>query len=162
MQTIIRGFANVWRFGGRNARSEFWPYAGAVVALYLIVGWAVALPTFLPLLSESSSASVSGAANPFMLTCILMFGALVALLAAAVARRLHDTGRSAFWGLIPLPFVAFSSVMLLRLTANFDAGRPDFRLFLSAFVSNLLYFAAVVWLIVLLALPSAPGRNRFG
>ncbi|MGH6996997.1 MAG: DUF805 domain-containing protein, partial [Phenylobacterium sp.] len=93
---------------------------------------------------------------------LLMFGLLVALLAAAVARRLHDSGRSAFWGLLPLPFVAYSSAMFFRLFSQFTSGTPDPRLFFSVFASNMLYIVVLVTLIVLLALRSSPGQNRYG
>jgi uncharacterized membrane protein YhaH (DUF805 family) len=163
--SIIRGFASVFRFRGRETRSEFWPYAGVAVALYLVVGWAVLIPIMLPVLNASFSdhfGSFLKMESHFLLASVLMFAALVAILAAAVARRLHDSGRSAFWGLLPLPFVVYSGTMFFRLFSQFDAGEPDIRLFLSVLVSHLLYFVAVALLIVLLALRSTPGPNRFG
>ena len=91
-----------------------------------------------------------------------MFAALVVLLASAVARRLHDSGLSAFWGLLPLPFVAYSGTMFARIFSRFEAGGPSLLLFASVFMSNMLYLVSVVLLILLLARRSAPGPNRFG
>ena len=92
----------------------------------------------------------------------LVFPALVALLAAAVARRLHDGGLSGYWGLMLLPFVACCSTMMLGLNSQFETGRPDMRLVFSIFASFLLYSAALILLVVLLTRRSAPGPNRFG
>ena len=163
--SIFRGFGSVLRFSGRDTRSEFWPYAAAAVALYLVVGWAVLVPIMLPALDVSSRTRFGTPlemGNHFLLASLLMFAALAAILAAAVARRLHDGGRSAFWGLLPLPFVAYSGMAFVRLLSQLATGEPDMRLFLSCFVSNLLYLVALAWLIVLLARRSESGPNRFG
>jgi uncharacterized membrane protein YhaH (DUF805 family) len=153
------------RFDGRDTRSEFWPYAAAAVALYLVVGWAVVIPIVLPVFDASSLADRGvflTMESHFILASVLMFAALVAILAAAVARRLHDGGRTAFWGLLPLPFATYGVGALVRLFSQFETGAPDIRLFFSAFMSSVLYFVAVAWLIVLLARRSTPGPNRFG
>ena len=160
--SIVRGFQSVLRFSGRDTRSEFWPYAAAAVALYLVVGWAVLIPITLAALDGSSRTDFGAflkMENHFLLASILTFAALVALLAAAVARRLHDGGRSAFWGLLPLPFVVYSCTVFVRLFSQFETGEPDLRLFLSGFISNALYLGAVAWLIVLLARRSASGPD---
>jgi uncharacterized membrane protein YhaH (DUF805 family) len=100
--------------------------------------------------------------DQFFLASALMFAALVAFLAAAVARRLHDSGLSGYWGLLPLPFAVYSGTMLVRFQRQFESEEQDMRLFYSIFTSNLLYLVAVALLIVLLARRSAPSPNRFG
>lgn len=145
------------RFGGRDTRSQFWPYAAAAVALYLIVG----MPVGIIMLPDDPGTSLK-AVDHFILASVLTFAGLVALLAAAVARRLHDGGFSAFWGLLPLPFVAYSITMFVRLASQFETGEPDAQLFFIVFTTNVLYFVALVWLIVLLARRSVSGPNRFG
>ncbi len=56
-----------------------------------------------------------------------MFVALVATLAAAIARRLHDVGRSALWGLIPLPFICYSGAVFFIFASQASATtRRDF------------------------------------
>jgi len=151
---VIRGFSNVWRFGGRDTRSEFWPYAGAVVVLYVVV---------------FCLAQVALLADPPRITIGQIFQdhafvvlAVVALLAAAIARRLHDSGLSSFWGLPPLPFLIYSSAAMVRLGSQFQSGAPDDLLLLSILISNALYLAVVILLIVLLVRRSTPGPNRFG
>lgn len=162
---ITRGFSNLTRFSGRDTRAQFWPYAALAFALYQVLGPVVLIPTVLPVLSgpNSSTATFLNAFIPFMVGSLLFFLAFVGLLAAAVARRLHDSGRTAIWGLLPLPFLAYSGTMFFRLFTQFRAGAPDTGLFFtSIFVSNLLYLVGLVALVVLLALRSTPGPNRFG
>ena len=43
------------------------------------------------------------------------FGLAILLYAAAVVRRLRDRGKSGFWGLMPLPFILYSSIQMPRL-----------------------------------------------
>jgi len=162
---ITRGFANVARFNGRDTRGEFWPYCGAAVALYLVVGWALLIPIMLPVFNASPPAAgaFQDTIGHFLLVSVLMFGVLVALLAGAVARRLHDSGLSAFLGLVPLPFVAYSGTMFFRFSSQFGSSTPiDTRLFFSVFFSNLVYMICVVTLVVLLARRSSPTANRYG
>jgi uncharacterized membrane protein YhaH (DUF805 family) len=161
---IIRGFANIARFSGRDTRAQFWPYAAAATALYLVVGLVVVAPIVLPVIgaSQTSAAALLNMAGAFIVGNLLMFVALVAFLAAAVARRLHDSGRRAIWGLLPLPFAAYSGTMFYRLVSQFATAAPDAGLFLSLFVSNLLYIIGLVTLVVLLALRSTAGPNRYG
>jgi uncharacterized membrane protein YhaH (DUF805 family) len=164
---IMRGFANVFRFRGRDTRSEFWPYAGAAFALYMVVGWAVTIPMSLSLLDHPITSTDFEASQEmrFLWACFLVIIFLKMLLAAAVARRLHDSGRTAFWGLLPLPFGAYCGMMFLRFFSQIETGgpgEPGLWLFLALLVGNLLYFVSMIWLIVLLALRGTPGPSRFG
>ena len=161
---IVRGFSSIARFSGRDTRAQFWPYAGAAVALYLVVGWVGLIPLGFLALGASPPAAMTSLEMvvPFLVWVLLVFVGLVAILAAAVARRLHDSGRSAILGLMPLPFAAYSGAMFFRLASQFGTGAPDMGTFLSVFVSNLLYMVCVVTLVVLLVRPSTPGTNRYG
>ena len=88
---------------------------------------------------------------------------MILFLAAAVARRLHDRDRSALWGLLPLPFLAFGFVAMRSLFAAFGTGHePDLRLFTALVVSNMLYLGSLTFLIVQLASGGNPGPNRYG
>ena len=85
------------------------------------------------------------------------FGLAIMLYAAAIVRRLHDRGKSGLWGLMPLPFILYSSIQMPRVFASAGtAVQPDMTLFFSIFLSNLFYIIALIWLIVLLAGQSAP------
>lgn len=185
---IIGGLTRVMRFSGRDSRARFWPCALAVTALTFI---AMSAPlvieinkTFAGLeqyaaehperatvtqgpghYSIQVEGSVPGAMPDFgfliTVTGAVMLGAVV-LLAAAVARRLHDTGRAGYWGLLPLPFMAFGLFGFGHLLQQFMTDEPDLRLFAGLFLNNMLYLLALAGLVWLLCGVGTPGSNRFG
>jgi len=167
---IIRGFQSVAQFEGRDRRARFWPYVAVVVAILFVVQMlgiaAIAVPVMAELQASIESEILPQldrleAAGTFMLVFMAALGiSYLALLASAVARRLHDTGRTALWGLLPFPFFAYNTVMFwLSWT---DLIWPNEWLNLSLGLSNAFGFLATIVLIVLLALPGAPEPNRFG
>ncbi|WP_205570682.1 DUF805 domain-containing protein [Brevundimonas naejangsanensis] len=141
MRTILDGFRRVADFSGRDRRGRFWPYALTVVAL-VYVGMALAI---MPMMAKMfAEAARYAAENPEQATVVtgpgyysvqiheadavpmpdfgLFFGAVataaavgVGLLAAAVTRRLHDTGRSGWWGLPAAVFLATGLTLFPRL-----------------------------------------------
>lgn len=101
--------------------------------------------------------------TPFFIMQAVLVILNVALLAAAVSRRLHDTNRSAYWGLMPVPFVVGGILGMLYLMAPvMTGGAPNFGLFGLLFLNNIIYLVTLVTLIVMLAQPSKPGANRHG
>jgi uncharacterized membrane protein YhaH (DUF805 family) len=177
----------LFEFSGREDRASFWPYAAVAFIITMIAGMII----FLPMMSRSMHAmqqfaaqhpdqaevtsgpgqysiSVHGnhpefmPAGPLALFLAVTFGLAILLFAAAVVRRLHDRGKSGFWGLMPLPFILYSSVQMPRMFASIGtATQPDITLFFSIFLSNLFYIVTLIWLVVLLAGPSEPARNRY-
>jgi uncharacterized membrane protein YhaH (DUF805 family) len=99
---------------------------------------------------------------PVMVGIAAMTAITVLLLAAAVARRLHDRGRTGLIGLLPLPFLAYACVVMQRFFASSRSDGPDMLLFLSLFLNNLLYLGALLFLVVQLAGRGTVGANRFG
>ena len=92
------------QFSGRLRRNCFWP---TYIVLWVILGILRAISTNL---TESSSIS------PFMMIVIARFHILASLYLilgglGLGARRLHDTGRSAWWLLIG--FVPFVGLILI-------------------------------------------------
>jgi uncharacterized membrane protein YhaH (DUF805 family) len=188
---IIRGFRGVTRFSGRDTRGQFWPYAGVVFAL-LFAGWAVFLGLQMAALFQDMSAFA--AAHPEAATVhsspgqysiqidgdhpeapmpdlSLMFvamwtlvGLAVALLAAAVSRRLHDRNIRAWWGLLPVPFLAAGVILFPMLIKPVMEGgpEPDVGLLSLLFLNNIVYMIALVTLIAMLAKRGTVGPNRFG
>jgi uncharacterized membrane protein YhaH (DUF805 family) len=180
-------FRRLADFRGREDRASFWPYAALAFAIVMIV----ALAMFIPMVARSMRAiqdyarqhpdqvtvssgpghySVSVNGNPpnlmpsgsALATYLgVTFGLAVLLYAAAVVRRLHDRGKSGAWGLMPLPFILYSSIQMPRVFAWTGTGPPDMALFFSILLSNLLYIAALIGLILLLAGPSDPEATRF-
>jgi uncharacterized membrane protein YhaH (DUF805 family) len=186
---IPRGFGLLARFRGRDRPGQFWPYAGAILLLDFVATFALMVPVMVDSFAkmqrfaaehpdqatvESGPGSYSVTIHgyhpelmPDMAGLMAGFGligaASVLMLAAAVARRLHDRGLSGLVGLMPLPFLVFAFLIMPRLFAGIGTGSPpDIRLFLALLLNNLLYLASLLLLAILLAQRGAAGPNRFG
>lgn len=162
MEFLGQSLSRLTDFSGRDPRRVFWPYVGVVILVLMIVmgaGNMIAVSLLIPATPEQDFPDLSG--------LILLMGveivAVVALLAAAVARRLHDTGRRAWWGLAPLPFLAFGLSGFYVVIRSLETPPPGIQtLFFAMIFNNLLYLAALGLLIALLAQPSQAGPNRYG
>ncbi len=84
------------------------------------------------------------------------------LLAAAVTRQLHDTGRTGAWGLAPLPFGAFGIWMQPQVFARLGSAPLNFELLFAVYVGNVLYLAAIGLVLYRLFGEPTPSDNRFG
>lgn len=185
--SLLDHFKRLFDFSGREDRASFWPYAAVAFIITMVVNMFI----FIPMMSNSMQAmqqfaaqhpdqvttstgpghysiSVHGNHPEFMpagtvaLYLAVGFGLALLLFAAAVVRRLHDRGKSGFWGLMPLPFILYSSIQMPRMFASVGTGsQPDMTLFFSIFFSNMLYIVTLIWLIVLLAGASDPAPNRY-
>jgi uncharacterized membrane protein YhaH (DUF805 family) len=185
--SFARHFRMLFDFRGRENRSSFWPYAVAVFALSTVLSMLAVMPSMYVTMRSMHdyakrhpenvtvtqgpgqySIQVHGGGftpdvGPMFWMLGLAFIATVVLYAAAVVRRLHDTGRSGWWGLMPLPFIAFSIVAMPQVFESVRAGNGrGLGLFFAVFFSNALYLITLIILIVLLASKSTEGRNRFG
>jgi len=188
IQAIGYNLTNLLTFKGRATRFQFWPYA--VFVFFVAIAGVVAImmpemaasmermhqfaaehPDQVTVRQSPGSYSITVHGNhpelapdfSGMLTrMFLCFAVIVVLLAAAVARRLHDRGKSALWGLMPVPFIAFACFAMTTLFNQFGEGEPDMALFMALFVNNLLYLGALIYLIVLLCGASTKGENKYG
>lgn len=189
LDAIRHGLTGLFRFSGRDGRRRFWLY----VAFVYLVTQAISILVVMPVMNQLFVAAVqSGAdrsADPeraFRETMELFGTAFssiewitiaitaisVAMLAAAVARRLHDRDRSGYWGLLPVPFLVLAIVLTRRFLAAFQDARtgqdgsletmPDMGVLLLLVVNNLIYLGLLITLIVILAGAGTPGPNRFG
>ncbi len=188
LHSIRHGLSGLGRFSGRDQPSTFWPYAAFVVLLITVGFSAIMVPeiagSFTKLEQfaaanpdkvtvQRSGASVSYVVHGDYPELAPDFSALVGrlawamvssvvLLAAAVSRRLHDSGLRAYWGLLPLPFLAFGGVGMELLLKGFaEPAGPNMGLFLALFLNNVVYLATLALLVWLLARASGTA-NRFG
>jgi uncharacterized membrane protein YhaH (DUF805 family) len=185
MGSFRHNLGSLLRFSGRSSLGQFWPYALTVVLIAtLVFGQAMAVvltdafarmqrfaKDHPELVTEtrgpgSYSIEVEGFhpelmpdLRPLFVWMAIVAVALVLLLAASVARRLHDRGWSGWWGLAPLPFLAAGLVFMPQVMTD-----PEryIGLFFLLFLNNFVYLAALVALIVLLSLPGTLGPNRYG
>ena len=137
-QNFVRVMENYAVFEGRASRSEFWWYVLATVIVAFFVGVPALFLSFIPY-------------APY----ILAYGFVLAIFTptlAVIVRRLHDTGRSAWWS---LGFVV-SAVYEL---ANFLAPPGFDTLFWLVYIILLLYN---IVLLIFMALPGNSGENKYG
>jgi uncharacterized membrane protein YhaH (DUF805 family) len=185
---LLEHFRKLSDFQGREDRSSFWPYAALVLGIVMVAGALMSLPIMAWIIqagaqsgspdprelnvfvdsadfSPSASAPVAGPDLPigfFAAYLAVTIGLAVLLYAAAVFRRLHDRGVSGGWGLMPLPFLAYTSVQGVRLFGSLSRGKdPDPTLLISLAAAQILYWAALLALVVLLAGASDPEPNRY-
>ncbi len=177
--------ANLHKFGGRENRAQFWPYVAFVMGLMMVGTAAVMLPLMAgaftkmqqfarehpdqaTVQSGPGSYSITIEGNhpelmPDMTGFMGAFGVVVAivvcLLAAAVARRLHDRNKSGTWGLLPLLFLGIGFAMMPRI---FAMREFDMTLFFGLFINNLIYFLCLAGLVLLLTGAGTSSENKFG
>jgi uncharacterized membrane protein YhaH (DUF805 family) len=161
MRLISMHFKSLTQFYGREARKDFWPWVGICIAFYALSFFGLMIYTFAAFDPQSSSSlrlDMTGmiAANGAICAVI------VALLAAAVARRLHDCSRSGAWGLLPLPNLTLGMVMMMRVTGDLGASEGDMGPVFMLFLNNMLYIILLLVLVVLCAQAGTKDDNRFG
>lgn len=181
-------FKRLFDFTGRENRASFWPYAALIFSLSVIGMLAVMIPMMATTMSKMQqiaadhpedvtvtsgpgqySMSVNGnhpELTPDFTMMISGVGVVcliaVLLYAAAVVRRLHDRGMTGWWGIMPIPFLLYSFIQMPRFFGSAAIGQqPDLAVFFSIFLSNMLYLAALVTLIVLLAGGSTAGTGPY-
>ncbi|NEX94386.1 DUF805 domain-containing protein [Caulobacter sp. 17J65-9] len=189
MNGVVANLRNLGGFRGRERPGRFWPYAACMIALTMVAMMAVMIPVMNDFFAKAARLAAENpdavhvqagpghysvqveAGHPEALPDFgLMFGGIgavivmvVALLAAAVARCLHDSGLPGWLGLLPLPFLGFGLVAMPRVFAEVaSAQEPDLTPVLLLFLNNMIYIAALGTLVLLLCRRSTPGPNRFG
>lgn len=168
MNPIVRGFKKLADFKGRDRRSQFWPYAGVVCAVWFVVQGMFGNLVMLTTMVSGDEANFVIAFIGTMVAGVLL---LACLLAAAVSRRLHDRGLSGLWALIPFGLLVamMSGFGLLFQSVWEDVPMDDSSTdmsfvfgMLGIMFCNLLYIASLVTLIVFLCLKGKAGPNRYG
>lgn len=189
LRNLWKHLASLHRFGGREGVRAFWSYAMFVVVAALWAMSAVTLPAVSGSLAWASefaskhpdqatvhsgpghySVKISGHHPelmpdfaPLLQAMGLIVAGAVALLAAALVRRLHDSGRSGLWALLPLPFVGGAFWLMPGLVAEMHGkGEPGMDRFLLLFANNALYLLTLGVLIYLSIRPGDPGANAYG
>jgi uncharacterized membrane protein YhaH (DUF805 family) len=168
MNEIFSNLKQLANFKGRERRARFWPYVGMVlVAVILISG--IGMSVLMAGVFESAPPANGETHSDFLASMRWMFlmnaltlAAAVLLLAAAVSRRLHDSGIRGYWGLLPVPFMIVAATVMPQLFANVLGSGDVMPWFPVLFLNNALYMATIVTLIVLLCRPTAKGPNKYG
>jgi uncharacterized membrane protein YhaH (DUF805 family) len=186
---ILRGFRRLLSPSGRDTVEQFWPFALTVFLGTTAIGMVPAMAMMMPVMAKLQTYALAhpdqadvvtgtggtqitfhGPLPPDLAIDLSGFMGLIAaqaivtilLLAAAVARRLHDSGRSGLLGLGPVLLLINAFRLMAPTFQHFGAAFPDGTQFLTIFGSNLAYLAALGGLIFLLTRPSQSGANRYG
>jgi len=115
--TALTGFfVNALNFRGRATRGEFWWLQLTLFVVYVIAGNADAQK----IIYMEQAARFGGTPNPALLATFWVSLLTLVPLLSLSARRLHDTGRSAFWMLISLVPLIGTVVLLI-----FYMGRSE-------------------------------------
>ena len=137
-QNFVRVMENYAVFEGRASRSEFWWYVLATVIVAFFVGVPALALSFIPY-------------APY----ILAYGFVLAIFTptlAVIVRRLHDTGRSAWWSL------GFVVSVIYDLADHFVPPGIDALLW-TVWIAFMLYN---IVLVIFMALPGNSGENKCG
>lgn len=199
--TLVGGhLTRLFDFSGRENRQPFWLWVLVVYGVQTVLSFLLTVPfsvvmstrmqalgrydqEYLDVHPEVASRIVMDAMSP-MFTGLLVFSAVLALvtlllLAAAVTRRLHDSGRSGWWGapvaLLQLATLAGYAIMLPRFFREIAAMGPNaspeaVSALMAAIVpvvaltmlAGLVGFVLMILLVVFLAQRGTIGPNRYG
>lgn len=188
LTALKHNLGNLLTFSGRTRPSHFWLYAVVVIvigmgAMMVAMGFVMndafariarfseEHPDQVEVIRSATGTTWRIKGNhPELFPDVSLFiytvggVALVAilLLAASVTRRLHDSDRRGFWGLLPLPFLAGAFALFPPMFTSVGGAEPDMGLFALLFVNNLIYLACLGVLVVFLCRKGTRGENRFG
>jgi uncharacterized membrane protein YhaH (DUF805 family) len=182
--SIRHNLANLFRFSGRESRALFWPYAIGIfllsVAAYILlfvpvmidmmsraVAYAQAHPEGLPKGAPGQPPVLPPELMPdfsrMMIPSALVGVVAILLLAAAVVRRLHDRGKSGWWGALPLPFKLFGIAIAPAVAKTATTYPPTSSpLSLLSSLNGLCSLGATIVLIVMLAGEATREANGLG
>ncbi|MDB5679566.1 DUF805 domain-containing protein [Sphingomonas bacterium] len=196
MNLLGRHITGLATFSGRENRQPFWLWILIVYAVQMVVGMVVMIPIMMSMFDRMGP-MMQGDPHRFddhpelvmqmitpMVSNIMVFSVVVtliwlALIAAAVVRRLHDGDRSGWWA-SPV-FAVHIVTPLLYLSAFprfFDvigkvkpgmtpdqvnaAMLPAMQSFGGVWLLGMVGFLLMIVLIVFLCLPGTQGANRYG
>ena len=131
MTAVKHVFSNYATFSGRARRSEYWWWVLFNFAVSIVLGW-------IPIIGF-----------------IIMLGLLIPSIAVAV-RRMHDTGRSGWWILLPaVPGVLLGATTGASLANGAAPG-------ILGIILGLAYLAAIILILVWFVQRGTVGPNQFG
>jgi len=167
MANIRMHLSGLTNFSGRETRVMFWPWVGLAFGLAMAANVLLMTQLVMPaVLIADVAEEIVAAMRSYAMAMGIVASITVALLAAAVVRRLHDAGQPVWIGLVPLPFLAFGLIWFIRVMSlafvveEVDSGFT--AAFALGFLNNLIYLATLVFLVVCLARRSEPQENRHG
>ena len=193
MNAVVEGFRRVGDFQGRTPQRRFWPYVVTIVLVHVVLGTIGSFGAMAPAMSRlfNSVAAAARAAKPdgsaaynpaaeaaftrdflgSVMGPVLWVGVMLSivsmlLLLAITVRRLHDSGKTGWWSLLPIPGTLASYGVTMAMMSRMDelltptGMTPAFQLY-NALLSAI-YWGGILGLLFLVTRSSTPGDNRFG
>jgi uncharacterized membrane protein YhaH (DUF805 family) len=185
MGNLIDHCKRLLDFRGRETAVSFWPWVACIIAMSFVAMMGVIMPMILSTFGRMQqfaaehpdqatvsqgpghySVQIEGHHPELMPDMGAMMGGMtvlvaivVLLLAAAVTRRLHDTGKRGWWGLMPVPFLLHG---FYGMATIFNAAEPDLSGFFLLFANNMIYLVTLGILAFMLIGKSQQGPNAWG
>lgn len=195
LEAIKHGLGNLFNGDGRDARQAFWYYVLFIYLVTIAITAAVVVPIAMqnifagvrqgieqasgqdPLAAQAAvKAAMLGAMSrifpAMMWVSIAVGGIMLASLAASFVRRLHDSGLSGHWVLLP---AVCQTASLALMPAQFERMQEDmqnlvigdplagFSMMSGAFgIGTLLAWVAIGIVVILGVRKSTPGPNSYG
>ncbi|RJY08472.1 DUF805 domain-containing protein [Aurantiacibacter aquimixticola] len=180
-------FAHLTDFSGRDGRATFWWWVLFIVVLQFVLGLLASIPMLIQTLGAAMDGAQAGAdaaqiegevfeamgegfgATAYISAAISLL--IIALIAAAFVRRLHDAGFSGWLALAPIALqiaaIIGSIVLLEQVAAMFAAAQNQAEL--QAMQADLMFHWSSIcgWLAILFVLifgimKSQDGPNSYG
>lgn len=194
-RAIRHGLGNLLTFSGRDARQAFWYYVLFVYIAMTVIVLVAVVPMMLqaffagirqaaeigetgdPLAAQAAAEAATFGAMATSLEQMAWWGsltnlAMMALLAASLVRRLHDSNLSGWWALLPgaaqLANVVLGPAMLRNMMdgiGNIDPAMPEAgmqSLQNAMGMATVLGWSGIIIVVVLGIRPSTRGANRYG
>jgi uncharacterized membrane protein YhaH (DUF805 family) len=174
-------------FSGRDARPTFWYYVLFLVVVNFVLGLLVSIPFTAASIGAAAEAARSGASEeaieaqvlsqvaggmgPLLYASIVVTFFVTALFVASFVRRVHDTGNSGWWAVVPVATQLASLVIGLQTSAAIADAMAAVRTpediralehLAEPTMLSLLPWIGYIVVIVFGVLPSQPNPNRFG
>lgn len=160
MKWFIKCLRQYADFDGRARRKEYWWFAviNFIISMILIIGWMV------PFVKMGFDAAANGNEvdeveimlsmfnNPFMYIYLIYYMAMLIPGLAVMVRRLHDIGKSGFWGFFIYGGSILGSIASVFLEVNADAYG------VLALVCLAICVISLVWMFT----DSQYGPNKYG
>jgi uncharacterized membrane protein YhaH (DUF805 family) len=143
-------------FRGRSRRTEYWLFWVLQMILSFVPGLvgALILGTSFAYEGEPGEAAMMGLGAIGLLQLLIGLLLIVPTFSVTV-RRLHDTNRSGWWILAPLPFVALAIMLAFTELGEGLSALMMFLMLLGFLVTSVMLF-------VFMLLDGTRGPNRYG
>ncbi len=185
LEAIKHGLRNLFKFTGRDARQTFWYYVLFVYIVTTVVSMLAMIPAMVDMFTnimdvaaaggspelaqQTIASSMSGLFGLVGWMSMVVGGALIALLAASLVRRLHDSDMPGWWALAPAALQVYGIVQMPAQMAAMAAAMADpaamndpTAMYRAQGTAGLIGWAAIGLVIWFGVRKSSPGPNQYG